>query len=171
MKAGDWVNNAYRAGYQKKGIRELLQAIDDCTSLSQLFALIQNEQIEIQMHAQSDASNVRPRKLSTQEYLKSKQLPLDRLKEEVKKAVCGGVEIPMPREDDSEIVKKIWATETLSELFALLQKEHIVIQMHAQSGASNLSPKTLKPKPVDAKISPFERFKAEVVKSLSEQQK
>ena len=70
-----------------------------------------------------------------------------------------------------ELIKAIQDCTSLSQLFALIQLEGITIQMHAQSGASNLSPKTLKPKPVDAKISPFERFKAEVVKSLSEQQK
>jgi AraC-like DNA-binding protein len=50
-KAGDGVNNAYLVGYKKKNIRELLKAIDECNSLSQLFALIQHEQ----SHEQRDA--------------------------------------------------------------------------------------------------------------------
>lgn len=148
-----------------------MKAIDECTSLSQLFALIQHEQIEIQMHAQDGASGVKQKKLSPQDIIANKELPLDRLKAEVKKAVCGSFDRPRPREDDSELVKAVWATQTLSELFALIQKEHIVIQMHAQSGASNVAPKKLKPKVTfDKNESPFERFKAEVVKSLSEQQ-
>ena len=98
------MNNAYLSGYRKKNITQLLRAIDDCTTLSQLFALIQHEQIEVQMHAQSGASNV------------------------------------------------------------------IRIPMHAQTGASNLTPKKLEPKLlVDTGESPFDRFKAEVVRALIEQ--
>ena len=140
------MNNAVLSGYKRKSKEALLKAIDECTSLSQLFALIQHEQIEIQMHAQDGASGVKQKKLSPQDIIANKELPLDRL-------------------------KAVWATQTLSELFALIQKEHIVIQMHAQSGASNVAPKKLKPKVTfDKNESPFERFKAEVVKSLSEQQ-
>ena len=83
------MNNAYRSGYRKKKIPDLLRAIDDCTSLSQLFALIQHEQIEIWMHAQSGASNLTPRKLSAKEVIEQNDLPLDRLKAEVKRSVCG----------------------------------------------------------------------------------
>lgn len=168
------MNNAYLARYKKKDVRELLKAIDDCTSLSQLFALIQHEQIEIQMHAQSGASNLTPRKLSPQDIIRSKSLPLDRLKAEVKRAVCAGYVPPRSQESDSALIRQIQATKTLSELFALIQREQIVIQMHAQSGASNVAPKKLLPKKsiaIDSKDSPFERFKAEVVKSVLEQQK
>lgn len=167
------MNNAYLAGYKKKDIRELLKAIDECTSLSQLFALIQHEQIEIQMHAQSGASNLTPRKLSPQDIIRNKSLPLDRLKAEVKRSVCSSYVPPRSQESDSALIREIRATKTLSELFALIQREHIVIQMHAQSGASNIKPKKLMPKKpveIDSKDSPFDRFKAEVIKSLLEQQ-
>lgn len=165
------MNNANTLHYRKKPIPQLLKAIDDCTSLSQLFALIQHEQIEIQMHAQSDASNVTPRKLSTSEIIGNRDLPLDRLKNEVKKAVCLNYVPPKSDSGDSALIGEIRATKTLSELFALLRREHIVLQMHAQSGASNLTPKQLEPKlQLDTDVSPFERFKAEVVKSLSEKQ-
>lgn len=168
QQAGDWVNNAYLARYRKKKIPELLKAIDDCTSLSQLFALIQHEQIEIQMHAQSGASNLRPRRLSAKEIIDSNDLPLDRLKAEVKKAVCGGYVPSEVSEEEGELIRAIRDTKTLSELFTLIQREHIVIPMHAQTGASNLTPKKLEPRlSVETHESPFDRFKAEVVKSLS----
>ena len=39
------------------------------------------------MHAQSGASNIRPKKLATDESLSKKDTPLERLKSEVRKAV------------------------------------------------------------------------------------
>ena len=52
-------------------------------------------------------------------------------------------------------------------LFALIQHEHIVIQMHAQSGASNLTPKKLGPKEIiENKDTPFDRLRAQVRKSV-----
>jgi len=162
------VNNAYRSGYRKKKIPDLLRAIDDCTSLSQLFALIQHEQIEIWMHAQSGASNLTPRKLSAKEVIEQNDLPLDRLKAEVKRSVCGSYVPANLTEADSELIQAIIDTKTLSELFSLIQREHIVIPMHAQSGASNLTPKKLEPRvQADTGESPFDRFKAEVVRSLT----
>ena len=163
------MNNAYLPGYRKKKIPELLRAIDDCTSLSQLFALIQHEQIEIQMRAQSGASNLQPRKLTAKEIIANNDLPLDRLKAEVKRSVCGSYVPPKLTQAEGELIQAIRDTRTLSELFTLIQREHIIIPMHAQSGASNLTPRKLEPRlQVDTGESPFERFKAEVVKSLTQ---
>lgn len=162
------MNNAYLSGYKRKKIPELLKAIDDCTSINQLFALIQHEQIEIQMHAQSGASNLTPKTLTTKDIIGNRELPLDRLKAEVKKAVCGAYVPAKVSEADSELIQAIRDTKTLSELFALIQREHITLPMHAQQGASNIAPKTLEPRVVvDTGESPFDRFKAEVVKALS----
>ena len=164
------MNNAYLSGYKKKNIPELLKAIDNCTSLSQLFALIQHEQIEIQMHAQDGASNLTPRKLTAKDIIGNRDFPLDRLKNEVRRAVCINYVPPKHGGDNSAIVNAIRETKTLSELFTLIQKENIKIPMHAQSGASNLTPKKLEPKlQIDTELSPFERFKAEVIRSVSEQ--
>ena len=107
------MNNAYRSGYRKKKIPDLLRAIDDCTSLSQLFALIQHEQIEIWMHAQSGASNLTPRKLSAKEIIEQNDLPLDRLKAEVKRSVCGSYVPSNLTDADSELIQAIIDTKTL----------------------------------------------------------
>ena len=77
-------------GYRKKSKAELLKAIDGCTSLSQLFALIQLEGIVIQMHSQSVASNLTPKTLGPGEIISKKDTPFERLKAEVRKAVAEG---------------------------------------------------------------------------------
>lgn len=74
-------------GYRKKSKTELVKDIDGCTSLSQLFALIQLEGITIQMHTQPGASNLKPRTLSAKEIIDKKDTPLERLKAEIKKSV------------------------------------------------------------------------------------
>ena len=125
------------------------------------------------MHSQPGASNLAPRRLTPQDIIRNNDTPLERLKAEVLKAI--GYKPPRWKpEDRSRILAAIDSTQTLSELFALIQREHIVVQMHAQSGASNIKPKKLfpkKPVTIDSKDSPFERFKAEVIKSVLEQQK
>ena len=77
-------------GYRKKSKAELLKAIDGCTSLSQLFALIQLEGIVIQMHSQSGASNLTPKTLGPGAIISKKDTPFERLKAEVRKAVAEG---------------------------------------------------------------------------------
>lgn len=81
------MNTAEIKGYRKKSKPELLKEIDRCTSLSQLFALIQHENIVIQMHTQSGASNLKPKKLTSKEIIDKKDTPFERLKAEVRKSV------------------------------------------------------------------------------------
>ena len=81
------LSNSVVGGYQKKTKEQLLAAIDGCKTISQLFALIQSERIVIQMHAQSGASNLRPKKLSQNGSDDVNDTPLERLKVEVRKAV------------------------------------------------------------------------------------
>ena len=75
------------SGYKKKSKDELLKAIDECTSLSQLFALIQHENIVIQMHTLPGASNIAPKTLTPQQIINKKDTPFERLREQVRKAV------------------------------------------------------------------------------------
>ena len=73
-------------GYKKKTKTELLAAIDACKSISQLFAIVQHEEIRLQMQSFSSASNLplnppappRPEEIDS---------PLNRLKSAVKAAV------------------------------------------------------------------------------------
>ncbi len=80
------------SGYKKKSKAQLLKAVDECQSLSQLFALIQHENIVIRMHSQSGASNLTPKKLTPNEIIEKKGTPLERLKAEVRKSVKSSVE-------------------------------------------------------------------------------
>lgn len=73
-------------GYKKKTKKELLKAIDQCTSISQLCALVQHENIVIQMRCQSGASCIPPKKLKTGYEVKQIS-PLDKMKNEIKNIV------------------------------------------------------------------------------------
>lgn len=162
------MNNPQPRGYRKKSREELISAIQGCTSLSQLFALIQLEGITLQMHSQPGASNLAPRRLTPQDIIRNNDTPLERLKAEVLKAI--GYKPPRWKpEDRSRILGAIDSTQTLSELFALIQREGICIQMHSQSGASNLTPRVLTQKEIEERDTPFERLKAEVRKAVAGQ--
>ena len=162
------MNNPQPRGYRKKSREELISAIQGCTSLSQLFALIQLEGITLQMHSQPGASNLAPRRLTPQDIIRNNDTPLERLKAEVLKAI--GYKPPRWKpEDRSRILVAIDSTQTLSELFALIQREGIRIQMHSQPGASNLTPMVLTQKEIEEKDTPFERLKAEVRKAVAGQ--
>jgi len=162
------VNNPQPRGYRKKSREELISAIQGCTSLSQLFALIQLEGITLQMHSQPGASNLAPRRLAPQDIIRNNDTPLERLKAEVLKAI--GYKPPRWKpEDRSRILGAIDSTQTLSELFALIQREGICIQMHSQPGASNLTPRVLTQKEIEERDTPFERLKAEVRKAVAGQ--
>ena len=162
------MNNPQPRGYRKKSREELISAIQGCTSLSQLFALIQLEGITLQMHSQPGASNLAPRRLTPQDIIRNNDTPLERLKAEVLKAI--GYKPPRWKpEDRSRILGAIDNTQTLSELFALIQREGIRIQMHSQPGASNLTPRILTQKEIEERDTPFERLKAEVRKAVAGQ--
>ena len=62
-------------GYRHKTTEELVRAIDECTSLSQLFALIQHEHITIQMLTRPGASNLAPKILSPKEITGNRDTP------------------------------------------------------------------------------------------------
>lgn len=80
------------SGYKRKSKEELINEIDKCTSLSQLFALIQHEGIVLQMHSQSGASNLKPKALDRSEVTDKKDNSFERFKAEVRKAVIKGEE-------------------------------------------------------------------------------
>lgn len=73
-------------GYKKKTKRQLLKAIDECKTISQLCALVQLEGIVIQMRCQSGASCVPPKKLS-QNPNEINQSPLEKMKKEIRETV------------------------------------------------------------------------------------
>ena len=72
-------------GYKKKTKSELLKAIEECKSISQLCALVQHEGITIQMQCLPGASNIPKKNLPTGEMVVNS--PLDNLKDRVRNAV------------------------------------------------------------------------------------
>lgn len=86
------MKNTGVSGYSRKTQKALLKEIDECKSLSQLFALIQHENIVIQMHSQPGASNLTPKNLGPKEIIEKKDTPFERLKAQVRKAVSDGGE-------------------------------------------------------------------------------
>ena len=63
-----------------------------------------------------------------------------------------------------ELFRAIDKCETISELFDLIKREHIVVQMHAQSDASNITPTRIAPGRTE--LSPLERFKLEIKNAI-----
>lgn len=63
---------------------ELLHAVDMVESISELFALVQRETIDIRMHSFTSASNIPPKMLDLTDTQVS---PLDKLKFAVKSAI------------------------------------------------------------------------------------
>ncbi|MBQ6387550.1 MAG: hypothetical protein IJH96_02900 [Ruminococcus sp.] len=159
---------SYARGYRKKSRDELVRAIQECTTLSQLFALIQWEGISLPMHAQTGASNLAPRRLTPKDIVRNSDTPLERLKAEVLKAI-GYVPPQWEPKDQTRLLGAIDRTESLSELFALIRQEGIRMQMHSQPGASNLTPRVLSRTETEEKNTPFERLKEEVRKAVAGQ--
>ncbi|MBR3988528.1 MAG: hypothetical protein IKK10_04415 [Clostridia bacterium] len=63
---------------------ELLNAVDSVESISELFALVQKEKIDIRMHSFTSASNIPPKMLDLTDTQVS---PLEKLKFAVKSAI------------------------------------------------------------------------------------
>ena len=72
-------------GYKKKSKAELLEAVDECVSISQVCALVQHEGLVLQMQCLPGASNIPKKELSTGEMVVKS--PLDSLKDRVKIAI------------------------------------------------------------------------------------
>lgn len=72
-------------GYKKKTKAELLKAVDECVSISQVCALVQHEGLVLQMQCLPGASNIPKKKLPTGEEVPKS--PLDNLKDRVKIAI------------------------------------------------------------------------------------
>lgn len=68
-----------------KNIPELIKKIDNCQSITELFELVKEENIDMRMQTLCSASNIPP-KMLTYDYT-STESPLDRLKKVVRLAV------------------------------------------------------------------------------------
>lgn len=64
--------------YKRRTKDELLRAIDNCTSIADIFELVREENIDMRMQTLRSASCIPPRMLTFDE--NSEESPLDRLK-------------------------------------------------------------------------------------------
>ena len=65
---------------------ELLIAVDKCKSISELFSLVKNQEINMRMHTLSTASNIPPKRLEIRSFPEGTSY-LDKLKAAVKLTV------------------------------------------------------------------------------------
>ena len=69
---------------QRLGKSELMAAVDSVESISELFALVQREAIDIRMHSFASASNLPPKMFDLSD---TEISPLEKLKFAVKSAI------------------------------------------------------------------------------------
>ena len=139
-------------GY-KKTKSELIEAVDECNSISQLCALVQHEGIKIQMQCLPGASNIPQKKLPTSEL--AVKSSLDNLKDRVRQEVIGY------KKSKSELIEAVDECNSISQLCALVKHEGIKIQMQCLPGASNIPQKKLPTGELAVK-SPLENLKDRV---------
>lgn len=145
-------------GYQKKSKPELLKALDACVSIGQVCALVQHENIVIQMKSQSSASNIPSRELPKNPAIS----PLDSLKAQVREAICA-----MPENHTREqLIRAVQLCPTIDKLFELVKNEHIVIQMKAQHSASCLPRHSFGPEELIPDKSPLDMLKDQVLSAI-----
>ncbi len=145
-------------GRQKMPLGNLLNAIDECRSINELFALVHREGIVIQMRSQSAASNIAYKPLANNPGI----LPLDTLKKQVREAVIESSK----QHSTEQLIRAIETCPTIDKLFELVKRENIVIQMKSFNSASNLP--QLKPSEMQLvpDKSPLERLKEQVVNAV-----
>ena len=145
-------------GRQKMPLGNLLNAIDECRSINELFALVHREGIVIQMRSQSAASNIAYKPLAKNPGI----LPLDTLKKQVREAVIESSK----QHSTEQLIRAIETCPTIDKLFELVKRENIVIQMKSFNSASNLP--QLKPSEIQLvpDKSPLERLKEQVVNAV-----
>lgn len=71
---------------KKLSKQELLNEVDKCKSISELFSLVKNQEINMRMHTLPSASNVPAKRLEIRSFPKGTTY-LDKLKEAVKLTV------------------------------------------------------------------------------------
>jgi len=145
-------------GYRRKTLPELLKAIDDCRSISQLCALVQHEHIIIQMKSQQAASNIPYRELPKNPALS----PIESLRAQIREAA-----IAMDRRrSKADLIRAVETCPSIDKLFELVKNEHIVIQMKSQHSASCLPQHRLSGAELMPDTTPLERLRQQVLDAV-----
>ena len=100
-------------GRKKLPLGDLLNAIDNCCSINELFALVHREGIVIRMRSQSAASNIDYKPLPKNPGI----LPLETLKKQVREAA-----IESSRKHTKEqLIRAVETCPTIDKLFELVK--------------------------------------------------
>ena len=130
---------------------DLLRAVDNCQTVEQIFSFVKNTGLVIQMKSQQSASSL-PKPAPVPLPQKS---PLESLKSQVKAAVLEAER----REKKEDILRQIDSCNTIVQIFQLVQRHNIVIQMKSQQSASCLPMKKV---PLIPDKSPLDSLKEQV---------
>lgn len=131
--------------------KDLLRALDNCRTIGQVLSFVQHSGIVIQMKSQQSASSL-PRQQLKPNPGKS---PLESLKAQVKDAILEAEK----RDSKEDILKEIDRCNTIVQIFQLVQRHNIVIQMKSQQSASCLPKKQV---PLIPDKSPLDSLKEQV---------
>lgn len=134
---------------------DLLKALDQCSTINQVFSFVQHTGIVIQMKSQQSASS-----LPKQQYVPNPgKSPLDSLKAQVRDAILEADK----RESKDDIIREIDSCNTIVQIFQLVQRHNIVIQMKSQQSASCLPKKQV---PLIPDKSPLDSLKEQVKEAV-----
>ena len=159
-------------GYKKKTKEELLKAIEECTSINQLFALVQHEGIVIQMRCSNggQASNIPSKKLETNQGI-MRETPLKKMKREIRDIVLDSckeekkeVKKEKPDARKQRLLSAVDRCTTITQLFAIVQHEGLVLPMRCSNGgqASNIPFKQLPKTEEIKKENPVDKMKLDI---------
>ena len=138
-------------------MERLMYKIDTCPTIDQLFKLVKDEHIVIQMKSQNAASNI-----PFQPLPKDTTPPLEKLREQVREAA-----VTMFRDRSKErLIRAIETCPSIDKLFELVKNEHIVIRMKSQHSASNLPQRRLSGAELTPDTTPLERLRQQVLEAV-----
>ncbi len=139
------------SGHPHIPTEDLLKAVDNCQTIEQVFAFVKHTGLVIQMKSQQSASSLpRPTPVPMPQ-----QSPLDSLKRQVKEAIYEAER----RDKREDILREIDSCNTIIQIFQLVQRHNIVIQMKSQQSASCLPMKKV---PLIPDKSPLDSLKEQV---------
>ena len=135
--------------------KDLLRALEQCTTINQVFSFVQHTGIVIQMKSQQSASSL-PKPTPV---LIPDKSPLESLKAQVRDAILEAEK----RDSREDIIKEIDRCNTIVQIFQLVQRHNIVIQMKSQQSASCLPKKQV---PLIPDKSPLDSLKEQVKEAV-----
>ena len=142
-------------GHPDLSTEDLIRAVDNCQTIEQIFSFVKHTGLVIGMKSQQSASSLpKPAPVPMPQLA-----PLDSLKRQVKAAIYEADH----REKREDILKQIDSCNTIIQIFQLVQRHNIVIQMKSQQSASCLPKQNV---PLIPDKSPLDSLKEQVMEAV-----